>query len=235
MVAAPATVVGGAATCYTLRMMALSPSSAGLRRRHVLCLALSGAVMPRLARAAAVDPAAPIASLYAALEALMRLGAATPFRDRYHRIAPVIDRTFELPTILRASIGTQWATLDPAAQAALHAAFRRFTIASYVASFDKYEGEQFELIPSSRQVGADQVVQSRIIQDNGEPVRLDYVMRQTAAGWRAVDVLLDGTISRVAVQHSDFRALLHNGDASALIASLRQKAADLAGHGQLDS
>ena len=53
-------------------------------------------------------------------------------------------------------------------------------------------------------------MQTRIIQDNGEPIRLDYVMRQTDAGWRAVDILLDGTISRVAVQHSDFRALLHD-------------------------
>ena len=34
-------------------------------------------------------------------------------------------------------------------------------------------------------------------------------MRQVNAdAWKAVDVLLDGTISRVAVQRSDFRSLL---------------------------
>ena len=60
-------------------------------------------------------------------------------------------------------------------------------------------------------------------------------MRQTDAGWRVVDILLDGTISRVAVQHSDFRALLRNGDATALIASLQRKADDLAGDSMLDS
>lgn len=214
------------------------PASGGrsLCRRHLLCLALAGAVTPRFARAVAPsDPAAPIAALYTALEALMRQGAATPFRQRYHQIGPVIDRTFDLMAILRSSVGTRWATLDEAMQRALHAAFRRFTIATYVANFDKYEGERFEQIPPPRQVGADQIVQTRIIQDNGEPIRLDYVMRQTDEGWRAVDVLLDGTISRVAVQHSDFHALLRNGDATALIASLRQKAADLAGGSVLDS
>jgi phospholipid transport system substrate-binding protein len=207
-----------------------------LRRRHLLCLALAGAVTPRLARAGApADPAAPIDMLYTALEALMRQGATTSFRHRYHQIAPVIDRTFDLQAILRSSVGTHWATLDEATQGALHAAFRRFTIATYVANFDKYEGERFELTPPPRQVGEDRVVQTRIIQDNGEPIRLDYVMRQADAGWRVVDVLLDGTISRVAVQHSDFRALLHNGDATALIASLQQKTADLAGDSRLDS
>ncbi len=35
-----------------------------------------------------------------------------------------------------------------------------------------------------------------------------------AGGWRIVDVLLDGSISRVAVQRSDFRSLLGNGGAA---------------------
>jgi phospholipid transport system substrate-binding protein len=52
---------------------------------------------------------------------------------------------------------------------------------------------------------------------------LDYVMRAEDAGWKAVDILLDGSISRVAVQRSDFRSLLRPGDASALIESLQRK------------
>jgi phospholipid transport system substrate-binding protein len=60
-------------------------------------------------------------------------------------------------------------------------------------------------------------------------VKLSYVMRQTPAGWKAVDVLADGSISRVAVQRSDFRALLANGGSPALVASLEQKVSELAG------
>ena len=155
-------------------MFTLHSASAGrhLRRRHLLGLALAGTVTPRLARAVSPpDPAAPIAMLYSALEALMRLGTATPFRHRYQQITPVIDRTFDLPAILHSSVGTRWATLDAAAQDALHAAFRRFTIATYVASFDKYEGERFELMPTLRRVNADEIVQTRIIQDTGDPKR----------------------------------------------------------------
>jgi phospholipid transport system substrate-binding protein len=70
-----------------------------------------------------------------------------------------------------------------------------------------------------------------MVPTRGDRVRIDYVMRQESDGWRVVDVLLDGTISRVAVQRSDFRALLNQGGAAALIVSLQSKVADLAGGG----
>jgi len=52
-------------------------------------------------------------------------------------------------------------------------------------------------------------------------------MRETGGVWHVVDILLDGSISRVAVTRSDFRALLAPGDASKLIDSLRSKVANL--------
>jgi phospholipid transport system substrate-binding protein len=69
-------------------------------------------------------------------------------------------------------------------------------------------------------------VQTQII-SGGDRIRLDYVMRAGGDGWRVVDVLFEGSISRVAVQRSDFRKILAGGDAEALIASLGRKIADL--------
>ena len=80
-----------------------------------------------------------------------------------------------------------------------------------------------------RASGADQIAQSLLITPKGERIRIDYVMRAGAAGWRVVDVLLDGSISRVAVQRSDFRALLGSGDPAPLIDNLRRKVAELSG------
>ncbi len=88
-------------------------------------------------------------------------------------------------------------------------AFRRYTVASYVNSFDDFNGQRFEVKPDTRAVGSgEQVVQTRIIPKHGDTHELDYVMRQGSEGWRAVDVLADGSVSRVAVQRSDFRRLL---------------------------
>jgi phospholipid transport system substrate-binding protein len=55
-------------------------------------------------------------------------------------------------------------------------------------------------------------------------------MKPTSGNWKAVDVLAAGSISRVAVQRSDFRHILAQGGGDALVASLRRKTSDLSGN-----
>ncbi|MEA2727781.1 MAG: phospholipid transport system substrate-binding protein [Acetobacteraceae bacterium] len=185
-----------------------------------------GAVLP--ARAVDIDGVtAPIQQLVDGLLQVMKAGAATPFPRRFEMLAPIMDRTFDLTAILQESVGATWATLPPDQQTMLTQAFRRYTVASYVNSFDGFDGQQFVVSPNTRAVGNDQVVQTRIIPKAGEGHELDYVMREGGSGWRAVDVLADGSISRVAVQRSDFRRLLARGGAQALVTSLRSKSVDL--------
>ena len=83
--------------------------------------------------------------------------------------------------------------------------------------------------PATRAVGVEQVVSSTLTKPSGDVLRIDYVMGQTAGRWLVQDILLDGTISRVAVQRSDFSALLAQGNATQLIASLEQKVSTLSG------
>lgn len=179
---------------------------------------------------AAADPdaVAPIQALDNALLASMHAGKATPFPQRFNALAPAVDRAFDLGAILQTAVGLKWASFPQPRQAELLAAFRQFTIASYASKFDSYDGEKLEVLPDSRNVGADQVVETRLTPGSGDPVRLDYLMRRTPPGWKAVDVLLTGTISQVAVQRSDFRSLVGE-DGSALLASLKQKVSTLSG------
>lgn len=199
------------------------------RRAMVLRLGTGGVILASLvAPAAASEVTAPIERLYAGLLGIMKQGRSTPFAQRYDAIAPVIDAVFDLPGILQVSVGLRWAGLPPAEQAALLDAYRRYTVSTYVANFDNFTGQRFEVLPAPRTVGRDEVVQSRIISATGAPRELDYAMRSVGGAWRIVDVLFDGSISRLAVQRSDFRALMAgSGGGAALLASLQQKTADL--------
>jgi phospholipid transport system substrate-binding protein len=172
---------------------------------------------------------APIRALNDALIRVMRAGKSTPFRARFHMLAPTIDRAFDLAGILLVSVGPRWAGIDAAQQTALRGVFRLFTVASYVDNFDSYADEQFEVAPDLRTIGDDQVVSTTLVSTSDDPIRIDYVMRREGVAWKVVDVMLDGTISRVAVQRSDFRGVLTEGGAPALIASLERKVADLSG------
>ncbi|HEY0184044.1 MAG TPA: ABC transporter substrate-binding protein [Rhodopila sp.] len=208
-------------------------AASGMRRRALLGLLAAAAVpLGRSAMAApfASDPVATIQHLNDALLGAMKAGGRAGFSQRFAALAPAVDQAFDLPGVLSVSVGPGWATLSPEQQSRLLDAFRRYTIASYVASFDSYNGQTFTVSPATRDLGAGRVVvQSRITPTNGDGTQLDYVVKQTPAGWKVVDVLAAGSISRVAVQRSDFRHLLSSGGGDALLASLQRKTADLSG------
>lgn len=202
-----------------------------IRRRALAGLVLAGLFTQLPAPVWAADlpaPAEPIARLNVALLAAMKAGKGTPFATRAAALRPVVLQVFDLPIILQRSVGLHWSAFSATVQAELLAAFTDFTVASWTANFDSFNGEHFEVSPQTRAVGADQVVESQIVPKTGDPTRLDYQMRQGANGWQVVDVLVDGAISRVATQRSDFRALLAGGDPAPLLAMLRRKAAALA-------
>ncbi len=179
--------------------------------------------------AAETEAAVPIRALLQALTASMKAGSKVPFLQRFATLAPVVDRAFNIPATLQAAVGPRWVGIDAAQQAKLLDVFRKFTIGRYADNFSEYGGEALEILPETRSVGEDQVIETRIVPGHGDPVRIDYVMRRESTGWHAVDVLLNGSISQVAVQRSDFRALLSAGDASRLIDSLQKKVADMSG------
>jgi phospholipid transport system substrate-binding protein len=206
-------------------------SATALDRRTLLRLALCGvAVVLGQPRAAiASEMTAPVEQLHAGLIEIMKAGRTVPFQQRYDKIAPVISRTFDLEAIVRQVIGLRWTALPAEQQAALTDAFRRYTIASYVANFGGYSGERFEVLPTITAVGNDRVVQTRLVSPAGQVHTLAYVMRQTAGGWRVVDVLADGSVSRVAAQRSEVRSVLADGGGPGLLVSLRRKTAELSG------
>jgi phospholipid transport system substrate-binding protein len=211
--------------------MIMSFASMGRRRwlQSTVAVAVAAAVTPPTA-GAQTAAVAPIRDLCDSLLGIMRAGHATPFPQRFATVSPTIERAFNLSAILQLSVGPSWSSLAPDQQASLLTAFRRYTIANYVNSFDNYNGQHFDVQPDTKPLpNGEQLVQTRIVSASGDSHELNYVMRQQGASWKAVDVLADGSISRVAVQRSDFRRLVSRGGAQALIESLNQKTNDLSG------
>ncbi len=197
-------------------------------KRRALILAFCAVPLMSWADEAAT-PDKPITALNNALLKIMHSGKKVAFAERSAVLRPVVEKVFDLPLLLRNSVGNvRWPSIPEDQKTALLDLFTQFTVASYVANFDDFNGEKFVITPDTRKVENDIVVPTRIVASNGDITKLDYVMRQTDGQWRVVDILLDGSISRVAVTRSDFRALLAPADASKLVDSLRTKVANLA-------
>jgi phospholipid transport system substrate-binding protein len=178
---------------------------------------------------AATPEAAPIETLNHALIATMKAGSAKiAFQARYDALAPVVKQVLNLPVILQNSVGFRWPAVPAAQREELEQVFEQYTVASYVSGFSGYSGQTIEVLATEKALGAKKIVESQITPAaGGAPVRLDYVMTEGEAGWQVTDVLLDSTISKVAVQSSEFRALVKQGDVSPLIAALKAKVAVL--------
>jgi phospholipid transport system substrate-binding protein len=197
---------------------------------HAVGLALlCGPASVFQARAQAAGSTTPIERLYQGLLTVMKQGKTTSFSQRAAELTPAVENAFDLPIVLRASIGPAWVNLTPDEQRRLLNIFRQYTVATYVEGFNSYDGQRLVVSPQTRSLSnGGQVVHTEVIPPRGEKHTIDYVMRRMPDGsWKATDVLADGTISRVAVQRSDFGALLARGGAAALEASLQRKTAAL--------
>jgi phospholipid transport system substrate-binding protein len=170
------------------------------------------------------DPVARVKSFYATLLETMKEAKRLGIEGRYKKLVPVINATFDLPAMTRIAVGPTWTSLTPEQQAAIIAAFSRMTAATYASRFDGYDGERFEVDPKVVERGADRIVNTRIIQSNGEPVSLNYLLRGSGGDWKIVDVYLSGTISELATRRSEFASILKSGGADALIKTLRARA-----------
>lgn len=209
-----------------------APAAAGFSRSALLALACALAGVPGVAGAqgsgggaamsATAGTASPATAPIVALQQTLSQLRPNSFAADARLLGPVLDQAFDLEAILKASVGLSYDAIPPAQKAKLLGVFRAFTVASYVGNFAGSH-DRFTVSPEVRALGAEQVVRTGIVGDGGTTTRVDYVMRQEPAGFRAVDVLLDGTISRVAVQRSDFRSVLAAGGPDALIRKLSDK------------
>jgi phospholipid transport system substrate-binding protein len=196
-----------------------------------LCIGLSLAVgiLAENAAALAVDPQNNVRGFYDTLLTTMKDGRTLGQSGRFGRLAPVVDRVFDIPSMTRLAIGPSWATLSPAQQQQLTEAFRHYITATYADRFDSYSGQQLQ-VTGERPYNADVIVQTKIVKSDGDTTTLDYLMRQSRGSWQISDVFLDGTISQLAVQRSEFHSILRRDGVDGLVMALNRKV-DLLGRG----
>jgi phospholipid transport system substrate-binding protein len=169
-----------------------------------------------------------VQGLYDSLLNTMRNGSTLGESGRYSELAPVIERSFDLPFMARLAFGPGWSALTAAQQQQVAESYGRYLSAVYADRFDSYHGQRLD-VTGERQNPYGLIVTSQIIKADGDPVEVDYLMRQSGGSWLIADIYLDGTISEVATHRSEFADILQNQGVDGLIAALNRKADMLTG------
>ena len=169
-----------------------------------------------------------VQGLYNALLSTMKSGRILGQSGRFTQLAPVIRRSFDIASMARLSVGSSWAGLSEAQRQQVTESFGRYISAIYADRFDSYDGQKLE-VTSEQPAPSGVMVKSQIIKANGEPVKVDYMMRRNGESWLISDIYLDGAISEVATRRSEFATILKNEGIDGLIAALNRKADILTG------
>ena len=137
------------------------------RREKIVGLSLALSLFAGSAAALAVNPQDNVRGFYDTLLTTMRYGPTLGQSGRYARLAPVVDRLFDVPAMTQLAVGPTWATLSPAQQQQLIDAFRHYIAATYADRFDSYSGQQLQ-VTGERPYNGDVIVQTKIVKSDGD-------------------------------------------------------------------
>jgi phospholipid transport system substrate-binding protein len=186
------------------------------------------AMLPQAGFAAPASGSATVQGLYETLLNTMKNGHMLGQSGRFVQLEPVVRRTFDIATMARLSVGPSWATMSESQRQQVTNGFGRYISAIYADRFDSYAGQKLQ-VTDEQSAATGVIVHSQIVKANGEPVKVDYLMRKNGDSWLIADVYLDGAISEVATRRSEFAAILRNEGIDGLIAALNRKANMLTG------
>ncbi len=189
---------------------------------------LALAALPQQTAAAPAGGGQVVQNLYDTLLGAMKNGRVLGQSGRFAQIEPVVRRSFDIPSMARLSVGPTWAGLTEAQRQQVTESFGRYISAIYADRFDAYAGQKLE-VTGEQPAAAGLMVRSQIVKANGEPVKVDYLMRRSGDTWLISDIYLDGAISELATRRSEFAAILRSQGVDGLIAALNRKADMLTG------
>ena len=189
-------------------------------RRVVLSSIAGIAGLGRVPARAQEDAAAKLIA-GVAKEVIDLIKNTSPGAEREAGIRKVLEQSFDLSFMGRSALGTYWnETSEEQRQRFLKAAVSAEARA-YSERFGQYGGQTLTVGKDVHRPNGVEIVESKLNQSNGQPVRIDWEVRND----RITDVKIEG-VSMVATRRSDYKSYIsnHGGKVEALIEELEKRA-----------
>ncbi len=154
------------------------------------------------------SPRAVILALQDSLLAYMGAAAAAGGRPEAAAVAGLQDAiraTHDFPYIARIVLGRYWRELDEARQQAFIERFTALSLATYANRFTEFSGESFTITGESEGGFGQRKIDATLSTGGGEHA-FEYLLRDTAEGWRIVNIIVDG-VSDLALKRAEYASL----------------------------
>jgi phospholipid transport system substrate-binding protein len=191
-------------------------------RRVAMRLAGAAAVLFFVLPASAADPSKLIETVAAQVIDIVKTKSGA---DRQAAIRQVMQANFDLPFMTRSALGKYWNQTTEAQRARFLAALETAEARAYSERFGQYEGQTLALGKVTARPNGITVVDSKLNQATGQPIKLEWEVRDNGQGPRITDVKVEG-VSLIMTRRSDFSSYIQNngGSVEPLIQELEARA-----------
>ena len=149
--------------------------------------------------------------------------ANTSFEEREAAFREVMVTGFNIPTVGRFVLGRHWKTASKQQRTDYSAIFVDFIVRVYASRFDSYGGELFEARSLIQDESGDKMVRAQILRPSGgEPIDVDFRVRERDGVLKVIDVLVEG-ISMLHTHRVEFASVVNRKGIDGLLADLRAR------------
>ena len=135
------------------------------------------------------------------------------------KILPFVD--FEQAT--RLAVGRSWSQASPEQKKRLVSEFKNMLVRTYSNAVEAYQGQTLKVLPSRGKADPeDTVVRTQFNRAGGQPLPIEFHMRQADNTWKVYDIVVEG-VSLVMTYRSEFDAVVKQEGIDGLIKRLAQK------------
>jgi phospholipid transport system substrate-binding protein len=144
--------------------------------------------------------------------------------QRLERVDGVAAGAFDLDRTARIALGRYWKGAAETERREFTALFKDYVLTSYGRRFRQYADRTFR-VSGTMPAGQDVVVTS-LVEGGATPIRLDWRLAAGAAGWRVLDVSVEG-VSLLVTFRNEFASVIERsgGRVAGLLAELRTRVA----------
>ena len=154
--------------------------------------------------------------------------------QRELKLRAIAESHFDFQAMAQSAIGYHWRAFTPAQKSEFVPLFTAFIEDAYLSRIESYSVEKVnEQIKSSviqftRQTidsdnpGYAEVFSTVVLQDQKDPIPVNYLMRRDANDWKIYDITIDA-ISVIANYRNQFNRVLNNDGYDKLVSIIRQK------------
>ncbi len=207
-----------------LRSRSRSRSSSSLRAAALALAAVLAFAGAERALAAASDGGGDArAFVQQTIDSVLEIlrNKSIPLETKKTDVEAIAYRSFDFTLMSRLVLARNWDKFSPKQQTDFVDAFKKHLSATYRDTLNTFRDETIAIVSSRAESNGDVTVMT-LVKGSADDTKVDYRMRKGAAGWRGIDVIIEG-VSLVQNFRSQAQEIVSAEGPDGLIQKLRSK------------